>query len=334
MNTGSLAPQLRDLGGPSPALRSRVEREFDLLRRLDRPGPGESWLAVRGRDQQRAVVRIIPREAVREDQAAALEDDLLRALRLAPHPNLAPVLAVDGAGEQLAFAAASAEGDDLESLVKQTGPLPSDAAAECLRQALQGLRRLHEQRLAHGNLTAANLVLDHDGVLKIANLGCAGLSCAEDFASVAARDLRSLAAVLKWLLCGEAASHLGRNGNSSHGAAGADSPGGEVPEPISVLFRRLAAAGGPQGFTSAAEALAFLEAPALLGGEPVPDCGRQECDGSPPGGIAAANVAELPALEITGPAVAASPRTQAWLYGSIALTVAMLLALVSYLLWR
>jgi serine/threonine protein kinase len=337
MKTGSLAP-MRDLDGPSPATRSRVEREFVLVRRLHGAGPGEQWLAKRGLDQQTAVVRIVPRSALGAEQAAALQRDLLQALQLPPHPNVAPLLSLDDTGDRFVFAAAHIEGDDLESLVEQTGPMPAEAAADCLRQALAGLAHAHQQRLAHGKLTASDLILDNDGVLTIGSLGCAALSAAEDFPEIALRDLRSLGAVCKWLAYGAEPPRSANNGHHGNGASAEELLAEvELPEPLAKLVRRLASAGDPSGFSSAAEAIAFLDDPDSEDAPHKPcSCGEREsvC-------CATAEVAEETRADALANKVDAAPSGQqerrpakAWLYGSIALTLAMLLALLSYLVWR
>jgi hypothetical protein len=340
MKTGSLAPKTRDLGDSSPAARSRVEREFELLRRLDGAGPGEQWLARRTRDRQQAVVRFVPRAAV----ADTFERDLLGALRLPPHPNLAPLLALDHTEDRFIFSVAHVEGDDLASLVTQTGPMPPDAAADCMRQALAGLKHAHEQRLAHGKLTPADLILDDDGVLRIANVGCAGGDDSGEFAVSSIRDLRSLGAVLHWLLCGETSQPAGANGHNGNGPAAEWRLPAEVdvPAPLLKLFQRLVTAGEPGGFSSVAEALAFLDNPAAFT-NPAPaqpcTCGQRESDRCTAENVIPQTVVpKAPAAESS---VEAPPycdeshrRARVWLYGTVALMLAMLLALVSYFVWR
>jgi serine/threonine protein kinase len=338
MNTGSLAPKSRDLADSSPAPQSRVEREFELLRRLDGAGPGEQWLARRTRDRQQALVRFVPREAV----AHTFERDLLGALRLPPHPNLAPLLALDHTEDRLVFSVAHVAGDDLASLVQQTGPMPPDAAADCLRQALAGLKHAHEHRLAHGALTPADLILDYDGVLRIANVGCAG-AC-DDFAVSATQDLRALGVVLHWLLCGEPPAHPEGNGHNGNGRPAERRLPAEADlhPPLTKLLQRLLAAGEPHGFASAGEALAWMNDPdALTASAPAQlcACGQHDSDSCAPVNKIAETVSPIetaaarPDDALSGSDELAH-RSKVWLYGAVAITLALLLAGAGYLVWR
>jgi serine/threonine protein kinase len=255
--------------------------------------------------------------------------------------SLAPQLR-DVAGSSLStedrfdYAAGDLEGDDLESLVEQTGPMPPEAAAECVHQALTELAHAHDQRLTHGDLTASDLILDYDGILRIANLGGAPSTSANEFSTAAMHDLHRLAGVLRWLLVGQQDSPIGTNGHAPKGAANSEPR--DIPPSLTTLYRRLAAAGGPQGFASAAQALAFLEngemalddsaAPCTCGEERSTCCAGAEA-------VASSQPATQPLdtpVDMASPDASGGARL--WLYGSIALTAAMLLAIASYLLWH
>jgi serine/threonine protein kinase len=360
---------MRDLDGSSPWLRTRIEREFELVRRLDPRGPGECWLATRDDGHQQAILRVIPRETISHDQAAALESDLARATQLPPHPHLAPVLAADTSGARLVFAAACVEGDDLASLVEQTGPLPPDAAVECLRQGLLGLLHAHRQGVAHGDLKLSDLLLDFDGILKICNWGCAALNGRCDFAAAAIKDLRALAAALTWLLTGQEMARTSPSGQCPNGAhARAELSCHALTacsEKLITVHARLAAAGTDSGFASAEEALAALEDADAAGDT----AAEENADGDPRSGpnelspaASAPTALSVSANDVT-PAAATSaenllaaaldssmedrpaaateqssvspPRNRSLLWcGSLALSLLMLLALVGYLLWR
>ena len=265
MNTGSLAPVLRDLGGHS-ATALTVEHEVEL-------------------------------------------EDML------------------GPSERTA-------GDDLQSLIEQTGPMPPDAAADCIGQALAVLRQAHERGVVHGRLTPADLVLDFEGVLKIGpgDGGAAGSSA--DLASAAAGELRQLGSILHWLLCGTSPPRPGSNGHAGNGAATAHSLQAEyeVPQRLTTLYERLLHAGDPQGFASAAEAYAFL----CGGGEPP---AAAQCAGRDLEPISSATPERSKGIavnEASAPADAmpfsAPRRGNVWLYGSVAVTAAILATLIGYLL--
>ena len=59
------------------------------------------------------------------------------------------------------------------------GPLPCDLVRSILRQALQGLKYLHEQGKLHGEIKPSKLLLDDDGCIKLS--ASAGFSIGGEF---------------------------------------------------------------------------------------------------------------------------------------------------------
>jgi serine/threonine protein kinase len=65
------------------------------------------------------------------------------------------------------------EGRDLQNLVKETGPLDYDLAANYIRQAAEGLCYAHQSGLIHRDIKPANLLVDPRGTVKLLDLGLA-----------------------------------------------------------------------------------------------------------------------------------------------------------------
>jgi serine/threonine protein kinase len=113
---------------------------------------------------------------------ASLVDDetfqarFLREARLAAglsHPNL---VAVYDAGEEAGvpyIVMEYVEGETLAQLMRRTGPLPPDRAVEILLQVCAGLGHAHAAGLIHRDIKPQNLLVRHDGVVKIADFGIA-----------------------------------------------------------------------------------------------------------------------------------------------------------------
>ncbi len=261
MNTGSLAPQLRDLGGFAPTLRSRMLHDYELVRHLERPHPGEWWLATKRSDRQTAVLCFMARESVSDQHVALLEQDLQLAMRLAPHPHIASVFAAEVNNTQLACAAAYVDGDDLVSLLSETGPMPLDAAMECVRQCLLGLRHAHNHGLAHNDLTPADLIIDFDGVLKICNWGCTVVSPQCDFTSAKVKDLRAVAKILHFLVTGSPTHTAYKDDGeviANPRATSNTCTCAQLPQELQDFCGRLETSGA-EGFTSAEDAIAACD---------------------------------------------------------------------------
>jgi serine/threonine protein kinase len=76
------------------------------------------------------------------------------------------------------------QGKDLQTIVKEKGPLDYVAAAEYVAQAAEGLQHAHESNLIHRDIKPANLLLDESSTIKILDLGLALFSSEDDKASL------------------------------------------------------------------------------------------------------------------------------------------------------
>jgi len=65
------------------------------------------------------------------------------------------------------------EGQDLQRMVREHGPLPYNLAVEYVRQAAEGLQHAHQAGLIHRDVKPANLLVDKNGTVKLLDLGLA-----------------------------------------------------------------------------------------------------------------------------------------------------------------
>jgi hypothetical protein len=89
------------------------------------------------------------------------------------HPNLVRLLDLGEARGRLYFASELVNGSTLAEQVEQQGPLsPREAVAHAL-QAARGLMFAHGQGMVHGDLRPEDIIVDHEGVTRVAGLGLA-----------------------------------------------------------------------------------------------------------------------------------------------------------------
>ncbi|GAH13698.1 unnamed protein product, partial [marine sediment metagenome] len=78
------------------------------------------------------------------------------------------------------------DGEDLSSLLRRIGRLPTDKAVEIAREICAGLAAAHDKGVLHRDLKPANIMVDGRGRARITDFGLAGLS--QDIVGVEVRS--------------------------------------------------------------------------------------------------------------------------------------------------
>jgi serine/threonine protein kinase len=191
--------------------------KYRLIELLGRGELGSAFLAEHVTMNRRVVLRVISREV--STNQASLEAFLAeaRAVAALDHPNIVHAYSIDNEADRYFLVMEYIEGIDLEHLVERDGPLDCDRAVQYVRQAADGLDYAHQQNVDHGNLRPSHLLLNGQGVVKIADLGLARLAAESKAAaegrrlpaggdaleSARAADIDALGGVLCFLLSGQ-----------------------------------------------------------------------------------------------------------------------------------
>jgi serine/threonine protein kinase len=174
--------------------------------------------------EDRALQRAVAVKVLRPNagQDSNLRKRFLREARVAArlsHPNIVRIYDVGETDDGLFIVMEYVRGRTLADV----GKLPADEAVPLVLQACAGLQHAHDAGLVHRDVKPANLLVDDDGVLKIADFGIARAADATRLTELgtvlgtaaylspeqaagedvtAATDLYSLGAVLYELLTG------------------------------------------------------------------------------------------------------------------------------------
>jgi serine/threonine-protein kinase len=153
---------------------------YRRLTRLGRGGMGEVWLAVRtGRAGfHRLVVLKRMLDADHEDPAVQLQRFIGEARTSARlhHPNIVSVYdlgQIDGGWFIVMEYLSGVNVLELVRRVQKGGSLPLEVIVELCQQALRGLAYAHERGVIHRDISADNLVVSFDGVVKVVDFGIA-----------------------------------------------------------------------------------------------------------------------------------------------------------------
>ena len=153
--------------------RHRTLGEYDLLEELGGGGMGRVFKAVHRKMNRTVAVKLLPESLVQSPESVERFRREIQALARLSHPN---IVAVHDAGEADGthfYVMDLVDGDDLARLVREHGPMPVEQALDCILQAARGLEYAHAQGVVHRDIKPSNLILDHDGTVKILDLGIA-----------------------------------------------------------------------------------------------------------------------------------------------------------------
>jgi tetratricopeptide (TPR) repeat protein len=143
---------------------------YRMITRLGRGGMGEVWRADDVVLEAPVALKLI------SSAEADARDRVLNEVRLArqiTHPSVCRVFDVGEAAGDVFFSMELVEGEDLASLLRRVGRLPSERVIDIARQLCAGLAAAHAQGVLHRDLKPANVLIDDNGAVRITDFGIA-----------------------------------------------------------------------------------------------------------------------------------------------------------------
>lgn len=147
--------------------------KYKLLDLLGTGGMSSVYLAEHTIMRRKVAIKVLPKRRVGD--SSYLERFHLEAQATArlDHPNIVRAYDIDNEGDNHFIVMEYARGRDLQTMVKEDGPLPYIEAAKFIAQAANALQHAHENGLIHRDVKPGNLLIDELGIVKILDLGLA-----------------------------------------------------------------------------------------------------------------------------------------------------------------
>jgi serine/threonine-protein kinase len=149
---------------------------YRIVGLLGRGGMGEVYRADDLKLGQPVALKFLPEMLATSGAALARFHREVRVSRQVSHRNVCRVYDI-GEIDGLHFLSMEfIKGEELASLMRRIGRLPSDKANEIARQLCAGLAAAHDTGILHRDLKPANIMIDNDGNVRITDFGLAGLA--------------------------------------------------------------------------------------------------------------------------------------------------------------
>jgi serine/threonine protein kinase len=149
---------------------------YRIVAIIGKGGMGEVYRADDMVLGQPVALKLLPDDLAKDSEALGRFLGEVRTARQVSHNNVCRMYDV-GEADGLTFLSMEyIDGEDLASLLRRIGRLPSDKAVEIARQLCAGLAAAHRGGVLHRDLKPANVMLDGRGRAVITDFGLAGLA--------------------------------------------------------------------------------------------------------------------------------------------------------------
>ena len=143
---------------------------YRMITRLGSGGMGEVWRADDLILETPVALKLIYTDDP-EGRRHILNE--VRLARKITHPAICRVFDVGEGEGEVFYSMELVDGEDLATLVRRIGRLPSEKVIDIGQQLCDGLSAAHAQGILHRDLKPANVLIDRDGLVRITDFGIA-----------------------------------------------------------------------------------------------------------------------------------------------------------------
>jgi serine/threonine protein kinase/Tol biopolymer transport system component len=145
---------------------------FKIERELGRGGMGEVYLARDTRLDRQVAIKALPAHVGKDADRLARFQREAKVLASLNHPGIGAIYGLEESGGHQYLILEYVEGETLADRLAQ-GPIPVDEALNLAKQIAEALEVAHEKGVIHRDLKPGNVMVTHEGVVKVLDFGLA-----------------------------------------------------------------------------------------------------------------------------------------------------------------
>lgn len=146
--------------------------KYTIIKELSRGGMSTIYLAMHPDLNRRIAIKVMHPDLSQDPEFVQRFEQEARIIAKLEHPNILQVYDFGKQGDTNYFMAMEyVEGDDLEQLVRQSGPFPWEITVMLFHSIAQALQEAHQHGIIHRDLKLKNILLKHNGSVKLADFG-------------------------------------------------------------------------------------------------------------------------------------------------------------------
>lgn len=148
---------------------------YQFVALIGRGGMGAVYKATQLSLNRRVAIKVLPANLMKDGEAnfaARFRQEALTMAKLT-HPGIVSVFESGEAGGLLYIVMELMDGTDVARMIASGGKLAPELATKLLSEVCDALHYAHERGVVHRDMKPANLLLNRDGTVKIADFGLA-----------------------------------------------------------------------------------------------------------------------------------------------------------------
>ena len=151
----------------------RTFGRYVIEKKLGEGGMGAVYRAVDSKLKRTVALKILPREKAQNSILVKRFQAEAQAAAQLRHKNIVCVYDSGELDGYLYIAMEFVDGIDVQDLVMRKGALSIKRSLDIIKQVARALEHAHEQTIVHHDIKPANLLIDRDGNVKLADMGLA-----------------------------------------------------------------------------------------------------------------------------------------------------------------